>query len=283
MMLPLLLAAVALAQPGERLDTTFAVPSAGRIEIMNPRGDVVVRGWNENRIRVRARHAPGDRAEVRHRNGAVSVRSAARTGMPRAVDYEIDVPTGWSLRVTGIAVGAVVERVRGTTSIETVQGNIRVQDGGTLALTTVQGTIDVAGASGDIVANAVNRGIRISGADGDVVAEAVNGAVVLSDVRGTSVTASTVNGQINFEGPLRRDGTYRLSTHNGDLTLTLAADVGATFRVSTFGGNVQADFPVQVRGAPGGGSLSFALGDAGASVELESFNGAIRLRRAGAR
>ena len=90
----------------------------------------------------------------------------------------------------------------------------------------------------------------------------------------------SVNGRVQFSGPIHRAGTYLFSTHNGDVTLTVPANTAADVSVATHGGSIEADFPVQVRGdIARRGELEFQLGAGGASVRIESFSGAIRLRR----
>ena len=54
------------------------------------------------------------------------------------------------------------------------------------------------------------------------MAETVNGEITLDRIDAISVDANTVNGDISYDGPIRNGGRYSLSTHNGDITLTVA-------------------------------------------------------------
>jgi hypothetical protein len=56
---------------------------------------------------------------------------------------------------------------------------------------------------------------------------------------------------------------------------------GAAFSVVTHSGSIQTDFAVQLSSLNSRRNVSFRLGDGSARVELESFNGPIRLRRPG--
>jgi DUF4097 and DUF4098 domain-containing protein YvlB len=86
---------------------------------------------------------------------------------------------------------------------------------------------------------------------------------------------------VQFSGPIHSGGTYVFITHNGDVTLTVPPTTAAEVTVATHGGSIEADFPVQVRGdMTRRGELSFRLGDGSARIRIESFSGAIRLRRA---
>jgi DUF4097 and DUF4098 domain-containing protein YvlB len=78
---------------------------------------------------------------------------------------------------------------------------------------------------------------------------------------------------------VRDDGSYRLSTHNGDVTVSVPGSISATVTVSTFSGDFESDFPVTLAGARQGKRFTFTLGSGKATMELESFQGSIRLVR----
>jgi DUF4097 and DUF4098 domain-containing protein YvlB len=95
------------------------------------------------------------------------------------------------------------------------------------------------------------------------------------------VDASTVNGDIFYAGPIRSGGRYSLSTHNGDITLTVAEGTSANVAVSTFNGEFESEFPVPLSGTRKGKGFNFTLGSGSAQVTLESFQGTIELVRPG--
>ena len=61
-----------------------------------------------------------------------------------------------------------------------------------------------------------------------------------------SLEASTVNGDVTFNGTIRDNGVYRLDTHGGDIRVGLGGATNATVFVRTFQGDFSADFPVQL-------------------------------------
>ena len=265
----------------ERTDTSFAVAERGTLTLENYRGRVVVRGAEDNRVHVRATHSAQTRVNVRHSTGSVRIDEAIRSGGPREVRYEITVPHGWEVRLTGHRTGIVIDGTRAAVRVSTNGGDITVRDVGAASLMSINGEIMLTGARGDVRAEAVNDGIQISDVRGDVEASTVNGSITLGAIDGSRVHGVTVNGRVQFTGVIRPGGDYSFDTHNGDVTLTLAADVGADVTVATHGGNVEADFPVQVRGdVQRSGVLRFTLGNGGARLHAQSFNGAIRLIRA---
>jgi DUF4097 and DUF4098 domain-containing protein YvlB len=166
--------------------------------------------------------------------------------------------------------------------VETVQGEIVVEGGeGLVSLQSVEGRVALRGAKGRIEVHSVNEDLLIAASSGDVTAETVNGEIVLERVDATGLAASTVNGDIEYDGPLRNGGRYALSSHNGDLTLTVAEGTNAAVSVSTFNGEFESEFPVTLTEARKGKRFSFTLGSGSAQVSLESFQGSIRLVRPG--
>ena len=49
--------------------------------------------------------------------------------------------------------------------------------------------------------------------------------------------------------------------------------------MATFDGEFESEFPVVLQGLQSGGSFEFTLGEGGASLTLEAFDGEIRLLR----
>ena len=109
----------------------------------------------------------------------------------------------------------------------------------------------------------------------------MNGEIVLERVDATSLDASTVNGDVGYDGPVRSGGRYALSSHNGDVTLAVAESASATVSVSTFNGEFESEFPVTLRETRKGKRFSFMIGAGGAQVSLESFQGTVSLVRPG--
>ena len=118
------------------------------------------------------------------------------------------------------------------------------------------------------------------GGRGAVRVDAIDGGVdVIGDC--ALVEASTVSGDLRYEGSLRPGGEYRFETHSGDLTVVLPERPDAAVTVETYDGSFQSSFPVPARRSRLDKEFEFQLGDGSAELELASFSGAIRLVRAG--
>jgi DUF4097 and DUF4098 domain-containing protein YvlB len=266
-----------MAQP---MDTTIAVRNGTRLEIEHVEGEVVVSAWNRDEVRVAASRSD---LEVRSSGSVVRVRPDHNHGQNmghRSVDLRIEVPAWMPIRIAGTQTDARVRGTRADVTIETVRGEIIVRDGaGRVLLKSVQGDIRVENARSRVEIHAANGDIVVRDVTGDVRVENVNGDIDLAGIDARSVSAGTVNGDVSYTGTIREDGRYRLTSHNGDISIAIPEDVGATISVATFSGEFHSDFPVRLDRAVPGGRFDFVIGSGRARIDLESFNGEIRLRR----
>jgi hypothetical protein len=266
----------------QQMDTTVAVSRGQRLDVNAFGGAVTVRAWNQNTIRVEATTSGRDRVDVSSSATAVSIRTQGRHGPPSEVQLRISAPSWVGLSLSGVNTSMKVAGIRAPITVETVEGEVDVTGGeGLISLRSVQGSVTLRGARGRINLNSVNEDVRVANSAGDVVAQTVNGEIQLQLTDAASVDASTVNGDIDYSGPIRNGGRYSLSTHNGDISLTVAEGTNASVAVSTFSGEFESEFPVPLRGTRQGKGFNFTLGSGSAQVTLESFQGTIELVRPG--
>jgi DUF4097 and DUF4098 domain-containing protein YvlB len=279
--LPVLLLAAAAWQ--QQTDTTVPVPRGARLELDAHAGAIRVATWERNELRVRAEHGSRDQVTVEVRGSVVKVGASRRYGMPAFVEYDLTVPRGIAMELGGVETEITVDGPVGDISASSVEGGITIRGAtGTVSANSVEGDIVIQGGSGTIRVNGVDGEIRVSDARGEVVVETVDGDVTLENIDGSSVDASTVDGAVIYRGTIRDDGRYRFTSHDGDVILAVPEGVNATVSVATFDGSFEADpaFKVEIaRTRPGSKRFSFALGSGSARIELESFDGSIRLMR----
>jgi Putative adhesin len=288
-MLHIILLSLAVAMPPlqQRTDTTFNVDARGRIDVENNNGDIHVRTWDRSAVRVRADHSQNVEVDIDAVGSVVRVEAEHRRGRGTTnepVTYEIWIPAGFNAVIEGVDSNIVLENLGGEVEAESVNGNIVLRGGtGTIHLESVSGEILVDGARGDITAETVNLGVRITRSSGDITAETVNGSIHLSGIESSRVEATSVNGDVRYEGTIRQGGRYDMDSHNGDISVTIPEGTDADVTISTHNGNIATDFDVRVRQMDSRRRLSFTLGDGGARINLESFGGSIELRRPGNR
>lgn len=265
-------------------DQTIDAVKGTRLRVENFAGEVIVRTWNRDAVRVQARHGSRVKVDVRNTPTGLTVRTpSSRRG---SVDYEITVPPWMPISISGTYNFVTVEGAQSEVSAETTKGDVVIKGGtGSVTAKSIQGQVIVEGARGRITASSVNDGIRISDASGDITAETTNGNIRLSQITSNSVEVSTVNGDIAFEGPPAERGRYRFTTHNGNITATMPETASVTFFVRTYQGNFGS--ALKLAGPPRaevrqGRRQTYTLGSGSAEMEMETFGGDIRIRAAGA-
>jgi len=262
-------------------DTTVTVKPGTRLVVDNFGGSVAVSTWAKNAVRIEAEHSTRAVVEIETRDNTLRVSSSGRRGPPPATDYTITMPKGTELRVSGVYTDVSVDGSEADVRAQTVKGDISLRGGrGFISLQSVQGSVRVRAARGRLELSSVNDGVDAADVEGEIRAESVNGDLVLAGVTSSMVEASTVNGDICYQGVIAKDGHYRFATHNGDIRLGLPDDASATVSVSTFEGDFESVFKATLFDT-GRKRFNFTLGSGSAEIALESFQGTIRLRHAG--
>jgi DUF4097 and DUF4098 domain-containing protein YvlB len=208
-MIAALSAPLAMPQGSQTVTVPFRDPARPRkliVETLN--GSITVKGYNGN-------DAVFD----------VSSRDATfRGGTPPAGLHRIgDNASDWEITEENNVIHASAGI--GRSSSVTVQVPVQTS----VSLTTVNGghvTID--NISGEIEVDATNGGVTITNATGSVVAHSVNGKVA---VELTKVTP---------------DKPMSFSTLNGNIDVTLPADVKANVKMKSDQGNMYTDFDIKV-------------------------------------
>jgi DUF4097 and DUF4098 domain-containing protein YvlB len=138
---------------------------------------------------------------------------------------------------------------------------ITLPAGARIRVSTVNGAVTVDGLAGAIRASTTNGSVEISGAAGEVEASTVNGGITARYRR------------------LDPDSTHRFSTTNGSITVSLPEGDGGRIAARTVNGGVHNDLPLESADRTGRNRLEGRLGKGRGSLELNTVNGAIRLRR----
>lgn len=264
----------------QQTDTTFSAAGLAEVTVENMTGTTVIRGWDRDQVRVRARHDARVYLDIDASDGELDIEPDSERGAPGTVHLEIDVPARMVVDVEGVHSAITVEGIDGGVDAENVNGDVLVRGGrGDVDVVSVDGVVTIEQVTGRISAESVNNGVRIRNSTGAIDAETVNGPVLLEDVRSADVSASTVNGEVSYDGSIEDDGSYVLSSHNGEVVMRMPSGANATVMVSTFNGEFEVEFPVQVRDREARGRFQFQIGAGGARVELDSFGGNVRVLR----
>ena len=275
------LTVVALATA--QTDTTISVKPGARLELNNFSGDIAVETWTRNAVRIQADHSSRAEVQIEENGPSISIDIQHWRGIPTSVDYHLTVPKWMALELSGVNTEISVLGAQGDVEAQSVEGDVSIIGGRKVTAGSVSGSVRVSGAQGRVECSSVNASVEVRKSSGSVSASSANGEVLFDDIESDDVEASTVNGEVRFSGPFKDDGSYRFSSHNGSVVVTMPEGTNASVSVSTFSGGFESSFEVPLKGTKRGKSFDFTLGSGGARIALESFQGSILLRRPGDR
>ena len=225
----------------------------------------------------RGRLTAGQTLEVRGINGGITADATggeaevtaikkARTSDPASVEIKTIEHSG------GVTICAVYPTRGGGRANDCESGgNIRNND------VQVEFTVKVP-AGVKLKVHTVNGGVRVGEVESDVDAASVNGSI---NVAATGlVKAETVNGSIEASmGRADWTGQLDFETVNGSITLDLPADLSADVDAETVNGRIDVDFPLTGNVRKTKRELRGTIGGGGRSLDLETVNGSITLRK----
>jgi len=278
-MLGTLLLAMAVAAT----DQTVNVSKGTKLDVNNFAGDVIVKVWDRDAVRVEATHSDRESIDIKPGDQVLSIRSrSTRGGPPRSLDYTLTIPKWMAISVSGTYADVTMDGVGGDVTVDTTRGDIKVTGGsGFVSLKSVQGEITLEKAKGRVEVRAVNEGIHLADISADVSAESTNGSILLDRIDSSNVDLYTVNGNISYDGAIKDKGLYRLTTHNGLIAMPVAERANAIVTLRTYNGGIRSTFQLPGDAGERRKRETLTLGNGSAHVELESFSGTISLRRPG--
>jgi hypothetical protein len=139
-----------------------------------------------------------------------------------------------------------------------VDFTVRLPKGVRFVGRTVNGQVEAKSLEADMEAHTVNGNVRLSTA-GAALGETVNGSIVASV------------GKIH--------GASKFSTVNGGITVEMPPGAAAEVHAGTRNGQINTDFPLEVRGDLAGGHADGVIGVGGPGLTIVTVNGTINLRR----
>lgn len=273
----LLLAGLLMAT-GLAPDTTVSLRRGDRVVVENLSGSIRVEAWDRSELSV---EGWGDRVgdlSVSRSGDRVSVGSSDPKRRGLDVKAELRVPPWVVLEIRGRELDVSVAGVSADLSVQVVEGDIAAAGvGGRVTLGTVDGEIEVEDATGTLSVRSRGDDVSLRRVRGQVTAYSGSGDVVMEDVVSSSVVAETLDGNLVYGGTMSAGGRYEFSVHSGDAVISVPEGSGVRARVATYDGEFTSDFPVTLQGYGGGGVFEFVLGDGGATLGIQVFDGKIRL------
>ncbi|HEX5073601.1 MAG TPA: DUF4097 family beta strand repeat-containing protein [Gemmatimonadaceae bacterium] len=266
-----------------RIDTTFAFDKNGSVDLTEVAGDVVVNAWNRNQARVRA-YAERGRIRSSLSSSRLSLEVEPVRGRTGDSKLEVWVPAGVRVVARSTSGDVTVKGTKGEVDARSTSGDVIVSDAtNRITIESVSGDIRGSQLDGDVRSESVSGTIEIRDVSGPVRAETTSGDISLLGVTSRNAFATTVSGEVEYDGTVDKDGRYEFHSHSGDIRLEIPESSSAQFSVETFSGSLDSEFPITLQ--PGQRStgrprrFEFTLGSGSARITAESFSGDIVLAR----
>ncbi len=269
---------------GERIEQSFEVGEAPRLEIDNFAGRVTVRTGERGEIRMIAvkQGLPGsdlDRVQVEISEGASGLLIRTRkpsTLSTASVQLEITVPEDTQLDLHTGAGNTEVRGLRSDVKVDTGSGDVTIADlTGNLDAHTGSGSVTIDGVSGRIQADTGSGSVRISNVAGDLEAHTGSGSMEVREASGRARLDSG-SGSLTYEGD--PEGECRFETGSGSITLRLPADLNMEVDLETGSGSITVDFAVEGQSRKQEVKGTIGRGDAG-SILAHTGTGSVQLVR----
>lgn len=272
-----MLLSLALATLVSLPSDTITVRPGDTLVVERLSGELLLEGSSDERISVLRDDVEGG-FQFERRGSQIHLTS--RRGRSMDGTLELRVPEGTRVRINGGDLDVEIEGMRAGVSVETLDGDVYLRGiAGPTEVFTLDGDLSLRGAEGPVVLSTLDGEIEVSDMRGSLRVESTDGDLILRGIESDDVRATTLDGDVTFSGSMTSAARVSLSTHSGDVTLTLAANINAAFEISTVDGNFESDFPVRVHGVGANQAIRFSLGDGQARIQIQNFDGDIRLLR----
>lgn len=275
------------AQAQQRVDTRQAVSPDSYLRIyMETEGTIRIAGWSKDTVSF---SGTADAGLPALEFGVTKQGAAAKGGIwdegrsGGSVDLDVRVPGGATLWVKTTGASVEIEDVTGGVDVYTVTGNVKLAGSPRqLYAESMGGDVTISGTSASVRAKTGNGPITFRGAGEDVTLVTVGGKITVSGPRLRRGHFESVTGDLSFDGALEPGSSVGFQTHSGRVDVTLPRDAGADFVVTTIEGGLQVDFDVpeaEARDGARGPEREFTIGDGGANVSIQTFDGSVAIRR----
>lgn len=243
----------------EDVERVIPLRSSGRLEITNNRGDVVIDGWSQDKVRIRARRKASaetdvearrlfDSLDFRHQAHGGNIEISAEYGRgltleerlkersnPRtSMEMALSAPTNMPLRVWTVHGKVIIRGWKSSVEVRSTSGPIEIEGvrGSNLGILCPQCPVRL---------KEIRGSVRVMGGGGPIVMSSVAGASIYIETEGGSVTGVRISGDQLY---LSKSGALDLQATEGRVEFhTLQGPVsikdGAGFvSGSTLSGNI---------------------------------------------
>jgi hypothetical protein len=269
---------------------SFSVDSKGTLTVDVSVGDVELKTWDKNEVKVIVQRKGSESILEDHKlsfestRNSVTIKSENKTriwnwgfGKKFSINFIMFVPqqfypdiktSGGDISITDLLSDSKVRTSGGDININNSTGNCDIKtSGGDIKISSNKGNIKASTSGGDIVVKQTKGNVDVSTSGGDIVFKEIDG----------SVNATTSGGDIEAE-ILGENKGVSLSTSGGDIDLKFTSAIKADIECRTSGGSVSLNNNSNFEGTVKSSSIVGKLNGGGPLIKARSSGGDIDLK-----
>jgi hypothetical protein len=259
-------------------ERSFDFRPGGRVQVTGNAGFIRVESWEKNEVFLRytkrvwdSRRREAERrmenlqVEISDQPGQLIIRQVPEFEEDHFDFFDLFDPDTWSRARYAARIDFELRVPRQCELIlETDEGEITVRQ--------IEGNVEVNSDEGDIDLDDISRG--------DVTAETDEGDIIALRLTAKGGSLNSDEGDIEVDAARFDEGTWHITTDEGDVELFLPASANAEIELETTDGRIRSDFKLnRISDDEDGERLTGRLGDGRARLEIYTDEGDISLRR----
>ncbi len=270
-------------------DKKFSIAPASENKRLRS-GDIALEVKVPRDVKLEPIQSSGSEVQITNIDGLVAVTTDSGDVHIRSVgSFDIHTDSG-TVTIEDVMDSSIVQSSRGEISAKNIKGdftaktesgNLRVENvAKILQVITVNGNVTAQNIQGNVGLVAVNGKINIRCVKGRVEINDTSSQIQLAGIEG-DVEVTTSNGKANYIGELHVGKRYRLKTLSGVVSMLISDSSGFTATLSSYSGQVDSDFALGENSPLSSNKknrrLTGTIGEGQAQVEMDSFDGRVRL------
>jgi len=241
--------ALIFANPKDKIERTYDFTRDGRVTLQNVSGDIVVKAWKEDKVKITATHAGGPEKDL---NEVVYISQTSK-------DIRITTRADRSWNIF-------------RSSHTSVHYELSIPDSAHFKAETVSGKVDISGIGGAVEVKTVSGAVNIASAKDEVKCKTISGDIDLKDIHGIA-DLNTTSGDIRVN---RLDGSLEAETVSGDMALNHI--VGKVDLKTTSGHLKATDLKGSVEAESVGGDMDIMTSSEIKEIDMETLSGDISIQ-----
>jgi DUF4097 and DUF4098 domain-containing protein YvlB len=265
------------------IEESRAIAADGLVEIDNMAGGMEITAWDKPEVHISGGLGEDvEKLEILESSAGLKIRVRNRQDQRRVDEtfLRLQVPATVSVEAESVSADLAVHGLTGDSLVfNTVSGDLAAQvQTRRLEVETVSGDVSFTGTAPRVSVETVSGEINLQGIEGEIAISTVSGDASMQGSRVDRGRFETVSGDLQLTLDLAERGRLNVESMSGDLQLQLPSGQQAEYTAQSFSGDIQSDFGEVSGNSDGPGqSLSFLAGDNGATIQIESFSGDIKI------